>query len=70
MPKSAIPSITLDIKPEKMSLSAIAKRLRYGKKPVVGYTSDKLYRIDLRTVFTWQDDDLAEAIRAAFSPAT
>ena len=70
MPQSAIPSITLDIKPERMSLSAIAKRLRYGKNPVMGYTSDKLYRIDLRTVFTRQDDDLTEAIRTAFSSTT
>jgi L-seryl-tRNA(Ser) seleniumtransferase len=70
MPRSAIPSVTLDIEPENMTLNAIARRLRYGKQPVMGYTADKLYRIDLRTVFTRQDAALAEAIRAAFAPAS
>ncbi|MCP4849146.1 MAG: L-seryl-tRNA(Sec) selenium transferase [Verrucomicrobiaceae bacterium] len=68
MPRSAIPSVTLDIEPEKMSLTAIAKRLRFGEVPVMGYTADKLYRIDLRTVFSRQDKDLSEAIRKALSP--
>ncbi len=68
MPRSAIPSVTLHIEPEKMSLTAIAKRLRFGEVPVMGYTADKLYRIDLRTVFSRQDKDLSEAIRKALRP--
>ena len=65
MPRSAIPSVTLDIEPENMSLTALARRLRLGRNPVMGYTADKLYRIDLRTVFARQDDTLSEAIRSA-----
>jgi L-seryl-tRNA(Ser) seleniumtransferase len=67
MPRSAIASITLDIDPEKMSLTAIARRLRFGKVPVMGYVADKLYRIDLRTVFARQDIALTGAIRSALS---
>ena len=68
MPRSAIPSATLDIEPENMSLNALARRLRLGKNPVMGYTADKLYRIDMRTVFARQDDTLSEAIRSVLKP--
>ncbi len=67
MPRSAIASVTLDIEPEKMSLTALARRLRLGEVPVMGYVADKLYRIDLRTVFARQDESLAGAIRSALS---
>ena len=67
MPRSAIPSATLDIAPENISLTALARRLRLGELPVMGYTADRLYRIDLRTVFSRQDDALSGAIRTALS---
>jgi L-seryl-tRNA(Ser) seleniumtransferase len=67
MPKSAIPSVTLELKPENMSVTKFAKRLRFGKVPVMGYTAEGTYKIDLRTVFPRQDTDLTEAIRAAMS---
>lgn len=67
MPKSAIPSVTLDLKPESMSVTKLAKRLRFGENPVMGYTAEGVYKIDLRTVFPRQDTDLTEAIRAAAS---
>ncbi len=68
MPKSAIPSVTLDLKPEKMSVTKFARLLRSGEHPVMGYTADGLYKIDLRTVFPRQDEALTGAIRGALAP--
>ncbi len=65
MPKSAIPSLTLDLKPQSMSVGKLARRLRFGAPPVVGYTADGSHRIDLRTVFPRQDQALTKAIHAA-----
>lgn len=69
LPKSAIPSVTLDILPQGISLEAFAARLRAGKPPVVGAISNGRFRIDLRTVFPRQDGELRAALRAAFSPS-
>ncbi|MCL4107858.1 UNVERIFIED_CONTAM: hypothetical protein GTU68_001175 [Idotea baltica] len=67
MPKAEIPSLTLDFRPENMSLDKLAKRLREGQIPVMGYKSDDGYRIDLRTVFPEQDEELIENLKAAFN---
>ena len=67
MPKAEIPSLTLDFRPENMSLDKLAKRLREGNTPVMGYKSDDAYRIDLRTIFPEQDADLIENLKAAFA---
>ncbi len=66
MPKSAIPSVTLDLQPTRLKLPHLAKRLRHQPLPVVGYIAEDRFRLDLRTVFPRQDSDLAEAIRGAF----
>lgn len=67
MPKSTIPSVTIDLKPEKFSTSKLAKNLRCNTNPVMGYTADGLFKIDLRTVFPRQDENLLEAIKEAVS---
>ena len=64
MPKAEIPSLTLDIRPANMSLSQLARRLRDGEPPVIGYAADDCLRIDLRTVFPSQDEALASKILA------
>ena len=65
MPKSAIPSITLDLKPEKLKAPVFAKRLRLQPLPVMGYIADDVFRLDLRTIFPRQDRQAIEAIRQA-----
>ena len=55
MPKAEMPSITIDIQPEKMSLKKFAAQLRKLEVPVVGYIGEEKYRIDLRTVMPEQD---------------
>jgi L-seryl-tRNA(Ser) seleniumtransferase len=67
LPRSSIPSITLDVLPRGIPLEAFAGRLRTGTPPVIGTISNGRFRVDLRTVFPRQDDDLGAALRAAFS---
>lgn len=68
MPKSSIPSITIDVALPAGAVEGFARSLRLGSPPVVGYVADDRFRIDLRTVFPRQDDALvarlAEAIAA------
>ncbi|MGI9241926.1 MAG: L-seryl-tRNA(Sec) selenium transferase [Verrucomicrobiales bacterium] len=64
MPKSTIPSVTLDLEPVGQSLTKLARRLRLGETPVITYTSEGLLKIDLRTVFPRQDSQLADSICA------
>jgi L-seryl-tRNA(Ser) seleniumtransferase len=65
LPTSALASITLDLVPRDIELPAFAARLRLGSPPVIGYISGGRCRLDLRTVFPRQDEDVARAIRAA-----
>lgn len=68
LPRAAIPSVAIELRPHTMPLEELAQRLRTGYPPVVGRIVKESYRIDLRTVFARQDDHLASAIRAALRP--
>jgi L-seryl-tRNA(Ser) seleniumtransferase len=62
LPKSAIPSVTLDVlNPPK----DLGERLRRAAIPVIGYLSAGTFKLDLRTIFPRQDEQLIAAIRAA-----
>ena len=65
MPRTTIPSVTLDLLPKGMPLEAFAAKLRSGTPPVVGYVSGGRFKLDLRTIFPRQDSLVVEAIRAA-----
>jgi L-seryl-tRNA(Ser) seleniumtransferase len=65
MPRSSQPSVTVDLSPASQSLPAFARRLREGRPPVVGYVADDRLKLDLRTIFPYQDAALIEAVRAA-----
>jgi len=65
LPASALASITLDLVPRNLELADFAARLRLGSPPVIGYISGGRYRLDLRTVFPRQDEDMARAILCA-----
>ncbi len=67
LPRSVIPSVTLDVQPQRLALEEFAARLRAGTPPVIGYVSAGAFKIDLRTVFQRQDEELARALRAAAS---
>jgi len=63
LPKSIVPSITIDFFPENVSLDDFADALRRSAPPVVGYISDGRFKLDLRTIFAHQDDLVVDAIR-------
>jgi L-seryl-tRNA(Ser) seleniumtransferase len=66
LPRSVIPSVTLDLRPLNLTLTELATRLRTGSPPVVGYISNGSFKLDLRTVFPRQDEDLFHAVHRAF----
>jgi L-seryl-tRNA(Ser) seleniumtransferase len=65
LPRSIIPSITIDILPEGRSLEEFARLLRSSAPPVIGYVNDGRFKLDLRTIFSHQDDLVIDAIRTA-----
>jgi L-seryl-tRNA(Ser) seleniumtransferase len=65
LPRTVIPSVALELTPERGNATVLAARLRRGEPPVVGYVAEGGLRIDLRTVFPRQDDALLAALRAA-----
>ena len=64
MPKSDFPSLALGIRHPEKKAEVLAKELRFGVPPVVGYVDEDRLRLDLRTVFASQDEQLIYAIRA------
>jgi L-seryl-tRNA(Ser) seleniumtransferase len=68
MPRTVIPSVTLDLQPRGMPLEDLAAKLRAGRPPVVGYVSAGRFKLDLRTIFPRQDEQVAAAVRAAVFP--
>jgi L-seryl-tRNA(Ser) seleniumtransferase len=67
--KSVIPSVTLDIVPERCSAKDFAAKLRAFSLPVVAYVGDGSVKLDLRTIFPSQDDAVVDAIRSASADA-
>lgn len=65
LPKAAIASVTVELRPRELALADFAARLRAGSPPVIGYVAGGRFKLDLRTVFPHQDEALAGAIRAA-----
>jgi L-seryl-tRNA(Ser) seleniumtransferase len=66
LPRSVIPSVTLDLQPLNIPLADFAARLRAGTPPVVGYLAGGHYKLDLRTIFPRQDEELFRSIHRAF----
>src|SRR6202040_2065586 len=65
LPKSSVPSITMDLLPAGHSLQDFARALRPSPAPVIGYIGDGRFKLDLRTIFSHQDDLVIDAIRTA-----
>ena len=63
LPKSIVPSITIDLMPENCSLEEFASALRRATPPVISYIANQRIKLDLRTIFSYQDDLLIDAIR-------
>src|SRR5438067_1237589 len=65
LPRSVIPSVTLDLRPKTISLENLATRLRRGTPPIVGYIAGGKFKLDLRTIFPRQDAGVVSALRTA-----
>src|SRR5947207_2154817 len=65
LPRSIVPSITLDLLPQNCSVEEFAQALRQSSPPVVSYVANGRIKLDLRTIFSHQDDLLVDAIRTA-----
>jgi L-seryl-tRNA(Ser) seleniumtransferase len=65
LPKSNVPSVTIDFLPRDSSLAEFAASLRASTPPVIGYIADNRFKLDLRTIFPQQDDTVISAARAA-----
>jgi L-seryl-tRNA(Ser) seleniumtransferase len=65
LPRSILPSISIDLFPEKESLENFAHALRRNTPPIVGYISGGRLKLDLRTILPHQDDVVIDAIRSA-----
>jgi L-seryl-tRNA(Ser) seleniumtransferase len=65
LPKSGMPSVTIDILPGNCSIAEFAARLRVSTPPVIGYITNELFKLDLRTIFPEQDGIVVDAIRTA-----
>ena len=65
LPKSNVPSVTIDFLPTVWSLIEFAASLRASNPPVIGYIADDRFKLDLRTIFPEQDESVINAARAA-----
>jgi L-seryl-tRNA(Ser) seleniumtransferase len=65
LPKSNVPSVTIDLVPRSRSLAEFAASLRASTPPLIGYIAENQFKLDLRTIFPQQDDSVVSAIRAA-----
>jgi L-seryl-tRNA(Ser) seleniumtransferase len=65
LPRAVIPSVTLDLRPDKISLEEFAARVRRGSPPIVGYIAGGRFKLDLRTIFPRQDAQVVSALRSA-----
>jgi L-seryl-tRNA(Ser) seleniumtransferase len=65
LPRSIVPSTTLEITHNKFKPQELAARLRSHTPPVVGYIERGRLKLDLRTVFASQDAEIVAALRAA-----
>jgi L-seryl-tRNA(Ser) seleniumtransferase len=67
LPKSNVPSVTIDLLPRDLSLAEFAARLRASNPPVIGYIADNRFKLDLRTIFPQQDESVISTVRAKFT---
>src|SRR5262249_13243322 len=64
LPRSIISSVTLDFVPEKLTLAEFAAQLRTATRPIIGHIASGQLKLDLRTIFPSQDEEVIRGIRA------
>jgi L-seryl-tRNA(Ser) seleniumtransferase len=64
LPRSTLESVTLEITHGKLKPDEVAARLRGNPVPIVGYIGRGKFKLDLRTIFPRQDEEVIKALRA------
>jgi L-seryl-tRNA(Ser) seleniumtransferase len=64
LPRSAMPSITLDLTHPRLKAQELARQLREQPLPVIAYVAHGVVKLDLRTILVRQDEELVSALRA------
>ena len=64
LPQSKLESVAVQFAP-RIPLEEFARRLRAHKPPVIGYIERGLFKLDMRTMFPAQDDEVVRAVRMA-----
>jgi L-seryl-tRNA(Ser) seleniumtransferase len=67
LPRSAMPSVTVELAHDRLKPQELAGLLRRQAVPIVGYVARGILKLDLRTVFPQQDLELVAGIRSACS---
>ena len=67
LPRSSMASVTIELAHHLIKSQDLAARLRQQPLPVIGYMARGILKLDLRTIFPRQDDDLIQALRIAAS---
>lgn len=67
-PAQVIPSVAVEVRTDSGSVDDLAMRLRTGEPGVLVRVCDDALRLDLRTIFPGQDEQVAAAIHRAAAP--
>jgi L-seryl-tRNA(Ser) seleniumtransferase len=65
LPRSVLPSITIDVSHPTVGAQALAALLRIQPEPVIAYVGRGAMKLDLRTIFPHQDEAVIRALLAA-----
>ncbi len=63
LPRSTVPSVALELSIQALAPNDFAQRLRQATPSVVGYIAQGKFRIDLRTIFSSQDELVFAALK-------
>jgi L-seryl-tRNA(Ser) seleniumtransferase len=64
LPRSALPSVTIDVGHPRLGAQALAAALREQPEPVIAYVGRGTVKLDLRTIFPHQDASVIRALQA------
>jgi L-seryl-tRNA(Ser) seleniumtransferase len=62
LPRSALPSVTIEVSHATLGPQALAARLREQPEPVIAYVGRGSLKLDLRTIFPHQDASVISAL--------
>jgi L-seryl-tRNA(Ser) seleniumtransferase len=65
LPRSALPSVTIEISHPTVGAQVLAARLRAQPERVIAYVGRGVMKLDLRTIFPHQDEAVIRALLAA-----